>query len=94
MYAEATKEEEARHKDERSKNMWGEIYVQERYPGDVLDERAEDAPLPKTVLEERVAEVASAGEHDGAGEPDLERVHVIPVDFERPSKEEIVEKGE
>jgi hypothetical protein len=50
--------------------------------------------LTKTVLKQAVAEVARAGEDDGDGEPDLERVHVVGVELELPADHEVVHDRE
>ena len=65
-------------------------HVQERYPADILDERRDEVTLAEAVLEEREADVTRAGEHDRAGEPDLETVHVEAVDGELEAQQDVV----
>ena len=50
--------------------------------------------MPDAVLEQREPDVARAGEHDRAREPDLERVQEEAVDGDAPSKEQVVEDSE
>ena len=65
-------------------------YSQERNPHDVLPERAQDRRLAEPVLEQGEADVAGAVEDDGAGEPDLETVHVEAVDGELEAQQDVV----
>jgi hypothetical protein len=55
-----------------------------------MQERAHAKPI----FEERKGERAGTGEENEAREPDLERVHVIPVDVGGPAEEEVVHHRE
>ena len=68
----------------------GGLDSQERNPHDVLPERAQDRRLAEPVLEQGEADVAGAVEDDGAGEPDLETVHVEAVDGELEAQQDVV----
>lgn len=69
-------------------------HAQEGDPGRVLYERREEAAIAQPVLEDRVSDVARAREDHHAREPDLETVHVEPVDVECEPEDQVVHNGE
>ena len=69
------------------------MHLQEGNPPDVLDESVDEVALAEAVLEQREANVTRDREDDCAGEPDLKRVKIIPVNFDAPAEKKIVEHG-
>ena len=57
--------------------------LQEWDPGNVLEERGDEASLAEVVLEKGIPEVTCAGEDDGTCQPYLERVLVEAIDIEQ-----------
>ena len=68
MNTETSKEEEATQNGDLANNHLKACgCLQERNPCDVLDKRREDVTVTKSVLEQRVTNIASAWENDSAG---------------------------
>ncbi len=67
--------------------------IQERNPAQVFKERSEEIPLTKSILEQRISDIAKTGENDRAREQNLETVQIETVKLWGETQDQVIDDG-